>query len=188
MSNIEWITDWDVAFERAKRRATPVYIDFNLPECIGCRMMASETYNDEEVAGAIMTRTTALRVHADALPHSEDYCVRWTPFLAMAMPDGRQLQKAAGFQAAAELTPWILLGQAKFDMVMRRWLEAMNHLELIISLHSKSAVAAEAVFMRGVAGYRQSKQPLHLKSAYQKLIEEYSNSVWAGRARPYKDF
>jgi len=188
MSSLEWNDNWRAAFELAKQADGPVLIDFHLAECVGCRMMEAESFPDRDVRAAIDGHMTLLRVHADALPHSEDYGVRWTPWLVVAAADGRQLQAATGFQPAAELTPWLLLGLAKFEMLERRWLGALNHLERIISLHPKSAAAAEAVFLRGVAGYRQSMQALHLKSAYQKLTEEYPTSVWAGRARPYKNF
>ena len=185
---IKWLEDWDSAFSLSAGQNDPVLVYFHLPECIGCMLMADNAFLDQYNQLLITKSFIPLKMHADALPHSE-YCgVRWTPHLLICRSDGFPLADAMGHQSPAELGPWLHLGLARHHMHLRHWPAAISNLEIIISLHHQCGSAAQAVFLRGIAGYRLSGDTVHLKNAYIKLSEEYPLSVWHDRAKPYKIF
>lgn len=185
---VQWLDDWSQAFDLAAQKGAPVLLYFQVPECIGCRMMAEETFPDNSVERLIFNRFIALKMHGDSLPQSEDYGVRWTPHLIVCRTDGHSLLDSIGHQSPEQFEPWLYLGLARFYINIRQWRMAMNNLEIIISLHHKCSSAAEAIFLRGIVGYRQTGDAVHLKNAYDKLSEEYSGCAWHDRAKPYKDF
>ena len=185
---IGWLGDWDSAFALAVKQNNPVLLYFQLPECIGCMLMAENAFVDKYNQRLIKSSFIPLKLHGDDLPYSEEYGVRWTPHLLICRPDGFPLADAMGHQSPDELGTWLHLGLARHHMHMRQWSSAISNLEIIISLHHQCGSAAQAVFLRGIAGYRLSGDTTHLKNAYIKLSEEYPFSVWHDRAKPYKDF
>ena len=52
--------------------------------------------------------------------------------------------------------------------------------------YPKSKAAPEAIFLRGVAGYKSTHDPKPLKAAYEKLQAEYPGNEWTDRAQPYR--
>lgn len=187
-SLVQWHDDWDKAFVSASDQSLPLLIYFHLPECIGCILMNENTFSDQYIDRLIASNFVALKIHADALPYTEDYGVRWTPHFTVCRLDGFPLLEAMGHQSPQEFGPWLHLALARHNLNLRNWHAALSHLEIIISLHHSSGSAPEAVFLRGIAGYRQSGDTSHMKNAYTKLSEEYQASVWYDRSKPYKDF
>jgi outer membrane protein assembly factor BamD (BamD/ComL family) len=52
--------------------------------------------------------------------------------------------------------------------------------------YPKSDSAPEAVYLRGVCGYKSTHAPKPLKEAYERLQAQYPSSEWTKRAYPYR--
>ena len=49
-----------------------------------------------------------------------------------------------------------------------------------------SFAAPEAVYYRGVCGYKTTHEAGPLKKAYERIAKEYPNNEWVKRALPYR--
>jgi len=148
--------------------------------------MDAVTYPDDNVIECINKNIIPLRISFDSEPYATDFNIKWTPTLVYIDEDGKEHFRTVGFLPPDELVPSVILGIAKTFYELDSFPEAIENLDKIISSHPKSGSAPEAVFLRGVCGYKSTHDPKPLKQAYEKLDAEYKDSEWAKRALPYR--
>jgi outer membrane protein assembly factor BamD (BamD/ComL family) len=100
--------------------------------------------------------------------------------------EGKEHHRTVGFLSPEELIPSLLLGKAKIDFGHEDFAKALVSLEALLKDYPKSGAAPEAIFLRGVCGYKSTHTPKPLKEAYEKLAAEYRDSEWTKRAYPYR--
>ncbi|MDY0039098.1 MAG: hypothetical protein RBS57_02225 [Desulforhabdus sp.] len=127
-----------------------------------------------------------LRLPYDHKPLSEQFQVKWTPTLITLDADGKEHHRTVGFLPPEELIPSLLLGRAKLDFDLDNFESSIKILEKIVSDHSKSDSAPEAIYLLGVSRYKSTHEAKPLKDAYEKLQAEYPDSEWTKRAYPYR--
>ncbi|MEW6442001.1 MAG: tetratricopeptide repeat protein [bacterium] len=147
--------------------------------------MDAVSYPKPEVVKFIQQELVALRVPSDSKPLSVEFNVQWTPTLIVLDPEGKEHRRTLGFLPPEELIPSLMLGIAKIHFDQGRYAEALSKLERLLAEYPRSHSAAEAVYLRGVSGYKQSHDAKRLKEAYERLTAEYPSSEWAHRAAPY---
>ncbi len=148
--------------------------------------MDAVTYPDDKVSQFINANLIPLRVKSDSMPLSKDFNVTWTPTLITLDQEGKEHYRTVGFIPPSELIPSLLLGIAKVQFETKALDKCLETLEELISGYPKSRAAPEAVFLRGVTGYKSTHDAKPLKAAYEKLQADYPGSVWAERAQPYR--
>ncbi len=148
--------------------------------------MGAVSYPDSLVVNFITENLIPLRIQSDAEPYVSNFKLRWTPTLITLDPKGVERQRTVGFLQPMELIPSLLLGIAKVDFDMGCYVLAMERLERIMTEHPTCAVAPEAVYLRGVAGYKRDGAAQPLKDAYEKLNADYPGNLWTRRADPYR--
>ena len=148
--------------------------------------MDAVTYPDKKVVEFINRSLIPLRVKSDSIPLSKEFNVTWTPTLITLDEDGKEHYRTVGFLSPPELISSLLLGMAKIYFDAGQFEACLAKLEEIISRYPKSKAAPEAIFLRGVSGYKNTHDPKPLKEAYSKLQSEYPGSEWADRAQPYR--
>ena len=148
--------------------------------------MDAVTYPDDKVAEFINGILIPLRVKSDSMPLSKEFNVTWTPALVTLDQDGKEHHRTVGFLPPSELIPSLLLGIAKVNFDLGKFDACLERLEKLLSQYPKSKAAPEAVFLRGVAGYKSTHDAKPLKAAYEKLQADYPQSEWADRAQPYR--
>jgi hypothetical protein len=148
--------------------------------------MDAVTYPDERVVEFVQKHLIPLRVAFDAQPLATQFDLRWTPTLITLDADGKEHQRTVGFLPPEELIPSLLLGIAKSYFNRERFSEAISTLDKIVTDHSQSDSAPEAIYLRGVCGYKNTRNPKPLKEAYEYLQAKYPSSEWTKRAYPYR--
>jgi tetratricopeptide (TPR) repeat protein len=148
--------------------------------------MDAVTYPDEKVAQFLSDRLVPLRIPSDAEPLATEFNLKWTPTLIILDKDGKEHVRSVGFLPPDEFIPSIILAMGKAYFDLDKFSEALSHLEKVIRDYAGSAAAPEAVFWRGVAGYKATHNPTPLKEAYLKLQDAYPQSEWTKRALPYR--
>ncbi len=148
--------------------------------------MDAVTYPDAKVIGFINENMIPLRIPFDAQPLSKDFNVTWTPTIVTLDPGGKEHHRTVGFLAPEELIPSLLLGIAKSYFETDRFNEALEKLAKLLAQYPKSDSSPEAIYVRGVCGYKSTDDPKPLKEAYEKLSAEYPSSEWTKRAYPYR--
>lgn len=148
--------------------------------------MDAVSYPDTKVSEFISASVIPLRLAFDAQPYSTDFNVKWTPTLVTADWAGKEHYRTVGFLPPEELVPSVMLGIAKTHFDLDGFDGAIPLLDKILADYPKSSAAPEAIFLRGVSGYKSTHNPAPLKQAYERLAKEYPESEWAKRALPYR--
>jgi len=147
--------------------------------------MDAVTYPEEAVAGFVVDRLIPLRILADDKLAGE-FKIKWTPALITLDENGEEHQRSVGFLKPEEFIAEFLLAIGKVHFETGNHEQAIKNFQEVLSKHKRSKAAPESVYLEGVALYKHTKQPSHLKDAYEKLIAEYPESEWADRAAPYR--
>ncbi|MGD9320363.1 MAG: hypothetical protein PVH99_10375 [Desulfobacteraceae bacterium] len=127
-----------------------------------------------------------VRVAFDAEPHARDFNVKWTPTIVTLDSSGREHHRTLGFLAPEDVIASLLLGMGKVHFDADKFDDALVNLDSVTADYSKTNSAPEAIFFRGVSGYKNSHDPKMLKEAYERLQAEYPDSEWTKRAYPYR--
>jgi outer membrane protein assembly factor BamD (BamD/ComL family) len=75
------------------------------------------------------------------------------------------------------------MGKVSFDA--DQFVEAIQHFDKLLAEYPQSGAAPEAIYLRGVSGYKSTHDAGPLKEAYEKLKADYPQSEWTMRAQPY---
>jgi hypothetical protein len=148
--------------------------------------MDAVTYPDTKVATFINSSVIPLRVAFDNQPLATDFNIKWTPTLITLDVNGKEHHRTVGFLPPEELIASLMLGMAKVDFDSERMDGALKNLEKLLKEYPKSDAAPEAMFLRGVCGYKSTHNPQPLKAAYEQLLAAYPTSEWTKRAYPYR--
>ncbi len=148
--------------------------------------MDAVTYPKETVRDFVNQNFVGLRVSFDTQPLARDFNLQWTPTLVTLDTDGKEHHRTVGFLPPEEFVPSGWLGIAKVHFDAGRFQEAVSALEGILEHHPGSDAAAEAMFLKGVALYKHTHEPKHLREAYEELQRKWPSSEWAKRAQPYR--
>ena len=148
--------------------------------------MGAVTFPDAKVIAFIKQNLIPIRLPYDHKPLAEQFQVKWTPALVTLDTEGKEHHRTVGFLSPEELIPSLLLGKAKIDFDHEDFAKALVSLEALLKDYPKSGAAPEAIFLRGVCGYKSTHTPKPLKEAYEKLAKDYPDSEWTKRAYPYR--
>ena len=148
--------------------------------------MGAVTFPDAKVIAFIKQNVIPVRLPHDHKPLAEQFQVKWTPALVTLDTEGKEHHRTVGFLSPEELIPSLLLGKAKIDFDHEDFAKALVSLEALLKDYPKSGAAPEAIFLRGVCGYKSTHTPKPLKEAYEKLAKDYPDSEWTKRAYPYR--
>ena len=148
--------------------------------------MDAVTYPDDKVGDFLKNRVIPVRVAYNQKPLSDDFNVQWTPTIVTLDWDGKESHRTVGFLSPEELIPSLLLGIGKAHFEAGGFEEAISTFDEILKDYPKSDCAPEAIYLRGVALYKNTKDPKPLKGAYEKLAAEYPDAQWTKRAYPYR--
>jgi hypothetical protein len=146
--------------------------------------MGAVTYPDEKVAEFVMNRMVPIQVQYDS-PLADEFKISWTPTIIVLDYFGKEHHRTVGFLPPEEFIPSLLLGMGKIDFDTEQFNAAISHFDTILAEYHKSSAAPEAIYLRGVSGYKASHNAAPLKEAYEKLNAEYPASEWVKRAQPY---
>lgn len=147
--------------------------------------MGAVTYPDKAVIDFISNRLIPVQLLSDAQPYATDFNVRWTPTVIVLDEDGKEHRRLVGFLPPSDFIPEMLLGIAKTEFDLNNFEKALLDMEKLLSNYPQSQAAPEALYLKGVALYKSTHDPKHLKDAYEQLRQKHPNSEWTQRAQPY---
>ena len=147
--------------------------------------MDAVSYPNEKVVEFINKNIIPLRVSFDAQPLAKDFNIKWTPTLVVVDAASQEHSRTVGFLPPEELIPSLLLGIAKTYFDGDQAAETIPFLDNLLKGYPRSSAAPEAVYLHGVASFKNTHDPKPLKGAYERLLAEYPESEWVKRASPY---
>jgi hypothetical protein len=147
--------------------------------------MDAVVYPVKEIGDFIMNEMIPLRIPTSNEEMTKKFEIKWTPTLITMDVNEKEHQRTLGFMGVDELIPSLLLGMAKIPFDEGEPARAIELLQKVIDDYPKSNSVPEAIFLRGVAGYKNTHQAAPLKEAYNILNQNYPDTTWAKRAYPY---
>ncbi|RJP19852.1 MAG: hypothetical protein C4520_12245 [Candidatus Abyssobacteria bacterium SURF_5] len=152
--------------------------------------MDTVTYPTDEVIQEINDLFVPLKSQCNFVKPTElmkKYRVRWTPTLFVLEQDGNPRFHTVGYMPPAELVGQLELIRAMENFDIGQLELAMAELRSVADRYPASAAAPQAIFYEGVARYKQTHEPKHLKRVYVELQKRYPGSLWAKKATPCEE-
>jgi len=145
--------------------------------------MDTVTYPDHRVTHMILESCIPVRIHVRQEPAvAEEYQVHWTPNVVIADENGTVHSRIEGYLPPEQFMARLALALGRYDLDRKQFAEARQQFEEVAQRHKGSEAGAEALYWLAVAQYKESHDAGQLKAGWQRLIQEYPNSVWATRA------
>jgi tetratricopeptide (TPR) repeat protein len=148
--------------------------------------MDAGTYPEEKVIDFTSSNLVPLLIASDAQPHATDFNIKWTPTLITLGMDGKEHHRTVGFLDPDAFVANQILGTGKYHFDNDRFPEALDLFEKIIVESPETESVPEAIFLQGVARYKNSGDPKPLKDAYERLAADFPDNEWTKRAYPYR--
>lgn len=175
-----WLEDLDEAREAARETRQPLFIDFWAHNCAGCEGLETVTYPNEEVASFLADHFVPVRINSDDRPDlAREFGIFWTPTLVTLHHLGYRLRETIGYLPPAEMLPELTLTAALYDLRSARTGEAAARFQEVVDRFGAANAAPEALYWKGLAAYRRSKDKEHLWVAWRELVATYPESIWA---------
>ena len=148
--------------------------------------MDAVAYIDPAVISFVNDNLIPLRLAAADPVLGPRYKVKWTPTLLILDGEGVEQYRTLGFYPPDDLVPSLLLGMGKAKLNLPDRPAACDCFDKILADYPGSTLAAEAVYLNGVARYIESHDVTNLIGIYDRLAAEYPSSTWLTRADPYR--
>lgn len=147
--------------------------------------MNAVTYSNPDVVAFLNDEVIPIQVLFNTEPLATRYNLQWTPTVIVLDSDGKDYSRTVGYLSPEEFIPSVLIGIGKALFELNRFAEAIKVFDRIINSYKKSKATPEAIYFKGVALYKHTHEPKHLKEAYEELKKGYPESDWTLRAEPY---
>lgn len=184
--NIQWNSDMKSALTQAEIVKKPVFLYFMNPPCPSCQQMDRVTYSNAKVIEFINENTVPVHFEApDSQNVAKEFNLKRTPMWLMLDSDGREHYRTLGFFLPEDLIPSMLLGMAKTLFDQGRFDETLSTLEMLLAEYPENDSIPEAIYLRGGARFKNSRDRRHLKETYEQLKSTYPSNAWTKRAYPY---
>jgi TolA-binding protein len=96
--------------------------------------------------------------------------------------EGKERYRIEGYLPREEFFAQVKLGLARVAFLGKRFEEAEAIYNEIIQHHPNSASAAEAIYWRGVAQYKRTKDHMVLNAVAKEFAQHFQGSIWAEKA------
>lgn len=150
--------------------------------------MNAGPYSDEKVQEFLEERFVPLKSPCAWEPPTElmkRFGIKWTPTFTVHDPEGKEYHRFVGYVPTDDFFAQLGLGLGKILYDGDRMGEAIAQFQTVIERHPDAGATPEAIFLKGVAEYKHTKDAKALRRVYETLSARYAGSEWARRAEPY---
>jgi hypothetical protein len=186
-NSIEWLTDWNLALEIARREGKGILLQFHREECAGCKKLYTLTYADRNVQQELAEWFVPLRqdILADREIRSK-YSAYWTPSFFFLNHKGAMLHYFNGYLNIEDFRVLMRLGKAALDLPRGRYFQVIDLMDDGLRRFPDNPRAATMLFVRGMAEYLVGKEKSSFRGAMAEICEQYPDSLEA-RMWPWLD-
>jgi len=107
-AELRWETDWNRAFERARREGKPVLVNFYADWCVWCKHLETVTFRDQKVAALLADRVVPLGVNIDGDVQQliRDHRIEAPPTIVVFDPAATKRLDAASLHMRTDHSPY----------------------------------------------------------------------------------
>jgi hypothetical protein len=148
--------------------------------------MDTVTYPNESVAAYLNEHFVCAKFNT-AQPEAVKEVTRqfralWTPTFVFLDHHGIEVRRVVGYLPPEEFLPELEMARANALLLNGKAGEAFTLFRHVAEQHGGAAVAPEALYYAGVAGYRRDGTPTELQAQWTILKEQHPDSTWWTRA------
>jgi hypothetical protein len=147
--------------------------------------MGAGTYPQEKVIKFIDLNFIPVQIQSSNTALMDKYVVKWTPTLLVLDADGKEHYRAIGFFTPEDLIATFMTAKGRWYLDTEQYPEARAMFDEVTATYPESDAAAEAIFFRGVARYKEVHEPKFLREAHDLLAEKFPKSMWTRQAAHY---
>jgi hypothetical protein len=147
--------------------------------------MDAGTYPNQEVVRFIRENMIPMRLLHDQQPLAGRFRITWTPTLILIDAQGNEVYRNEGALGPAGLIPALMLGIGKEKSHSGHYDEAVTYFDQLVAKYPKSEEAPEAIYYRGIARFKSTKDIKAMKEAYTQLYAAFPANPWTRKAQPY---
>lgn len=148
--------------------------------------MDAVTYPEQKVVDYIMDHLLPVRIPFNHERYSKEYSIEWTPTLIVLDSDGKEATRSTGFLSPDELIAFLHLAIGRANFATGNFEPAIKAFDYVAEQFPKSAFAPEAIYYRGVARYKHTKDAKPLREVYDRLSVDYPEDQWTKKSYPYR--
>ncbi|MEO7456466.1 MAG: hypothetical protein ABIY52_09405 [Gemmatimonadaceae bacterium] len=188
MSKLTWFTNDNVvdAIPAARVASKPLLVDFWDPHCLGCAKLFISTYADPMVHELLAREFICVKYN---IKQPDEWFRKltgsvahlWTPDIIVLTDRPRQLRRSCGYLPPTRFAAQLRLGLGMWNLYRGDAEQALKHFGLVATLDDAGDAAPEALYMTGIASYRDGGLAA-LRKAWGALAERYPDSDWGRRA------
>jgi hypothetical protein len=147
--------------------------------------MDAGTYPNKAVIRFIQDNVIPMRLLHDQQPLADRFRVSWTPTLVLVDAQGKEIYRNEGALAPDGLIAALMLGIGKERLNSGQYDQAVSFFDELASKYPKSEEAPEAIYYKGIARFKSTKDIEAMKEAHRQLYAAYPASSWTRKAQPY---
>jgi hypothetical protein len=106
----------------------------------------------------------------------------WTPTVVVLDMAGNERWRIEGYLPKHELHAQLEMGLARIVALRKRWAEAEPLYARIVEHFGDTAVAAEALYWRGISSYQVTRDHTSLERMALEVTSRFPQSEWAIKA------
>jgi len=180
---IGWLDDIGQARKKAEETGKPILLYFHYKHCTGCKNTFERTLPKMSVIDAITENFVPVLLETSERPNdAATYSVDWTPTFIVADDTGLEITRWVGFLPEDDFLAQLTMTRARAAMREHEYKNAERIFGEMIIKFPLTDLAAEAVYYRGVAKYKDTMNAEWLTRSYENLKEGYPESTWALKA------
>lgn len=145
--------------------------------------MNTVTYSHEDVISMISDQFIPVKLHlGEDKEWVKKYEAKWTPTLLLLDSAGHEHARNVGYLAPRDMLAFLTLAIGKEAFDEEKFDEAIKRFNEVVCHYADSEMAPEAVYYKGVSGYKKGHDAAELSRAYELLHTRYPNTSWEKKA------
>ncbi len=177
---MNWITNLELAKEESQKSRKPIFLQFEMDNCGGCKKLYEETYLDSKVQEELNEWFILLK-----LDLKKDREIRrvlsgyWTPSFYFLDHNGKSYYNFNGYLPSDEFRLMLRIGFSESMIPKGKYDEVIEVTEKEIETFTDSALLPEVLVQRGIAEYIKTKDNPTFRKKMKEIQEKYPNSLEA---------
>jgi hypothetical protein len=109
----------------------------------------------------------------------------WTPTILVMDADGTELYRIEGYLPKNWFRARLEMGLGRVAFMHKKWADAERTYAGVAENYADTAVAAEAIYWRGVSRYKATNDHTVLGEVARELGEKYPGNEWTLKSLPW---
>ncbi len=177
---MKWLTNLEEAKKESLKNRKPIFLQFEMEGCGGCKKLYAETYSDLQVKEEMNNWFVLLKL--DLIKDREirrEFAAYWTPSFYFLDHNGKSYFNFNGYLPPDEFRVILRLGFSETMIPKGKYSEAVDVLSKDLEQFEDSPLLPKLLVRRGIAAYIKSKDKVIFMQTMNNVRVKYPDSLEA---------